>query len=654
MKKYKSIAKAVLLSCTLALTTSCNDFLDKAPDDQLTMEMIFTDKIRTEDWLAGVYSSIPSPMWGYFKAQGYNIMGDDITIPQDWSPYGWSNVYAYTTGNWSPISTWDPYYWVELHKRIRSGLIFLQEAKVLPEKDLKESYVNQMKYEVRFLIAYYYSLMIELYGAIPFTPGVLVSVDAPESEMMTPQRPYAEVVDWIDKELLEVSEHLPAVYPNNTDWGRATSIMALAIRAKTLLFAASPLFNGNPDLKDWKNSEGEFLFDAEAKPERWEKAAKAHLDLIKAAEAAGHKLYYEYNVDGSIDPFMSYYNMSLKRFSEGNKEILFGRPENVDLNYWQAHHLPKGIGGNAAMGVTQELVDAFYMKNGEMPILGYNEDGSPIINPESGYVENGFSTNTEYRTTKWPGGGPSNLANKETGVSPVTEEGTYNMYCNREPRFYVSVIYNGAWLGVDNRRVDFLQGGRDTDMTFDSPQNGYNVRKRISLAVLPRDGKYVYQPGILYRMAEAYLGYAEALNESSPAPTPDVYKYVNLIRERAGMPQYGTGKDSNGFDKIPLNGQDEVREAIYHERRVELCCENGLRYLDLRRWKKAEEVLNQPMYGMNFSGTKLSDDPNDDAAFFKRQQYIKRVYERKFYWYPIYQDQIDKDPTLVQAPFWDK
>ena len=511
------------MSCTLALTTSCNDFLDKAPDDQLTMEMIFTDKIRTEDWLAGVYSSIPSPMWGYFKEQGYNIMGDDITIPQDWSPYGWSSVYAYTTGNWSPISTWDPYYWVELHKRIRSGLIFLQEAKVLPEKDLKESYVNQMKYEVRFLIAYYYSLMIELYGAIPFTPGVLVAVDAPESEMMTPQRPYAEVVDWIDKELLEVSEHLPAVYPNNTDWGRATSIMALAIRAKTLLFAASPLFNGNPDLKDWKNSEGEFLFDAEAKPERWEKAAKAHLDLIKAAEAAGHKLYYEYNVDGSIDPFMSYYNMSLKRFSEGNKEILFGRPENENLNSWQAHHLPKGIGGNAAMGVTQELVDAFYMKNGEMPILGYNEDGSPIINPESGYVENGFSTNTEYRTTKWPGGGPSNLANKETGVSPVTEEGTYNMYCNREPRFYVSVIYNGAWLGVDNRRVNFLQGGRDTDMTFDSPQNGYNVRKRISLDVFPRDKKHVYQPGILYRMAEAYLGYAEALNESSPAPTPDVY-----------------------------------------------------------------------------------------------------------------------------------
>ena len=67
MKKYKSIAKAVLLSCTLALTTSCNDFLDKAPDDQLTMEMIFTDKIRTEDWLAGVYFIYSQPHVGVFQ-----------------------------------------------------------------------------------------------------------------------------------------------------------------------------------------------------------------------------------------------------------------------------------------------------------------------------------------------------------------------------------------------------------------------------------------------------------------------------------------------------------------------------------------------------------------------------------------------------------
>ena len=90
------------------------------------------------------------------------------------------------------------------------------------------------------------------------------------------------------------------------------------------------------------------------------------------------------------------------------------------------------------------------------------------------------------------------------------------------------------------------------------------------------------------------------------------------------------------------------------KRRVELCCESGIRYFDLRRWKEAESVLNQPMYGMNFSGTELSDDPNNPKAFYVRTQYIKRVYERKYYWYPVHQTEIDKDPTLVQAPFWNE
>lgn len=638
MKKHKSIVTTVLLSLTMALTTSCNDFLDKSPDDQLNMEMIFTDKMRTEDWLAGVYSSVPSPMWGYFKDQGYNIMGDDITIPQDWSPYGWANVYAYTTGNWSPISAWGPYYWVELSKRIRSGLIFMEQVKVIPNKDLTESYVFQMKNEVRFLIAYYYSLMIELYGSIPFTPGVIYPVDAPESELMTSQVPYDKIVDWIDKELLDVSKNLPAVYPSNNNWGRATSIMALAIRAKTLLYAASPLFNGNPDLKDWKNSEGELLFDSQEKTEKWAKAASAHLELINAAETAGYKLYYEYNADGTIDPFMSYYNMSLKRFSEGNREIIFGRAENRDLYYWQDHHLPKGIGGNAAMGVTQELVDAFYMKNGEVPILGYNNDGSAIINPQSGYVEKGFSTNNELRVTKWPGGGPASLANKETGISPVTEVGTYNMYCNREPRFYVSVIFNGAWLGVANRHVEFLQGGRDTDMTFDSPQNGYNIRKRISLDVFPREKKYTYQPGILYRMADAYLGYAEALNESLGSPNDDVYKYVNLIRERAGIPALKEG----------LN-KEEMRAAIQQERRVEFNCE-GIRFHDLRRWKLGEKYLGGKLYGMNHDGSEKSDDVNNPKAFYKRTYYKSRTFNKRMYLWPVPQAQMDINPKLKQAP----
>ena len=632
MKKCKSIYICLLF---VSLLAGC-DFLDKQPDDQLTMDMIWSDRVRTEDWLAGVYSSIPNPLWGYMKDQGYNIMGDDITIPQDWSPYGWANVYAFTVASWNPSSAWNPNYWIELPKRIRAGYQFLENVRIIPEVDLKEDYVNQMKAEVRFLIAYYYSLLLETYGTVPFVQGAY-DVDVPTAELMLTQTPHDEIVDWIDQELWDVSQQLPAIYPNNTDWGRITSIMALAIRAKTLLFSASPLFNGNEDFKDWKNADGVNLFDANYSVEKWQRAADAFKDLITAAEAAGYGLYYAYNSDGSIDPFMSYYNLSLMRFSEGNKEIIFGFPNAIDLGNWQAHHLPKGIGGNAAMGVTQELVDAFFMEDGTRPILGYNEDGSPKLNPECKlYSENGFSTENEMRKTRWTGGGPSSLVDGD--MSPVTMVGTFNMYCHREPRFYISVIFNKAWLGVENRQVGFLQGQQDTDMTFDSPQNGYNVRKAVPLDAFPEQGRAPYQPGILYRMADAYLGYAEALNEVLDVPNAEVYKYVNMIRERAGIPDLKEGLS-----------KEEMREAIQQERRVEFNCE-GIRIEDLRRWKLAEKYLNVRLYGMNHDGSEESDDVNNPQAFYKRTFYKERFYDKRMNVWPVPQAQIDINPNLVQAP----
>lgn len=610
----------VILLLLLAATFSgCSKYLDRMPDDQLTLDMIFSDRVRTEDWLAGVYSGIPSPMWGYYKDQGFNIMADDMTIPAPWQQFGWGNVYAYAVGNWHAGSGWNPYYWVELPKRIRSGLIFIENAKVQPEKDMDQALVDRMKNECRFLIAYYYSLMLEMYGPFPFQPGVIVPTDAPTDVLMTTQSPVDSIVNWIDTELKDVAGKLPATYPH-TDWGHATSIMALAIRARTLLFAASPLLNGNPDYKDVKNKNGTSLFNSSYDAGKWTKAAAACKELIDAAQSAGHKLYYEYNDDNTIDPFMSYYNMSLKRVSDGNTEILFGRPDNWDLNWWQNHHLPTGIGGNGGLGVTQELVDAFFTKN-----------GLPITDPASGYSENGFSAAGEVRKTKWKGAeGPDRVPGQ------VTQAGTFNMYCNREPRFYVSVIYNEAWLGVANRRANFFLGGTDGGPSFDAPQNGYEVRKRISLDTYPREGKNPYQPGILYRLAEAYLSYAEALNESSPGHE-DILRYINLVRERAGIPGLSGGS------------QEEIREAIRRERRVEFNCE-GIRFHDIRRWKIGEQMLNRDMFGMNFNGTVKSDDVNNDKAYYKRTFNMHRSFTKKMYLWPVPQAQMDINPNLVQMP----
>ncbi|WP_114790347.1 RagB/SusD family nutrient uptake outer membrane protein [Niabella yanshanensis] len=621
MKTRKYII--IIIVVTSIFFPGCSKYLDRMPDDQLTLDMIFSDKIRMEDWLAGVYQGIPSPMWGYMKDQGFSIMGDDMCIPEEWRPFGWQNVHEFTIGNWHRESPWNPNYWVELPKRIRSGLIFIENAKPQPEKGLTQEIVDRMKNEARFLNAYYYWLMVEVYGPIPFKPGVITPNDAPSAELMIAQSPVDSVVNWIDTELKDVSTKLPATYSGpllGENYGRATSIMALAVRARMLLHAASPLLNGNPDYTGVVNKNGTALFGGSYDAGKWTRAAQAHKELIDAATAAGHHLYIERNNDGSVDPFMSYYNMSLKRYSEGNTEILFDRPNNWDLNIWQYHHLPIGIGGNGALGVTQELVDAFFTKN-----------GLPISDPASGYSESGFSTAGEVRNTKWRGAeGPNRIAGQ------VTMPGTYNMYCNREPRFYVSVLYNEAWLGVDNRRAEFFYGSRDNNKTFDSPQNGYEVRKRVGLEIFPRNNVSTYQPGILYRLAEAYLGYAEALNESNPG-NPDILKYINLVRERAGIPGLTGGS------------QQEIREAIQRERRVEFNCE-GVRIHDLRRWKLAERDLNKDMMGMNFFGTKKSSDAANPNAFYKRTFNMRRSFSKKMYLWPVPQTEIDKNPNLTQMP----
>ena len=241
------------------------------------------------------------------------------------------------------------------------------------------------------------------------------------------------------------------------------------------------------------------------------------------------------------------------------------------------------------------------------------------------------------RHTKWPGGGPSSTYDNANGNRPVTLPGTYKMYCNREPRFYVSVIFNNEWLNVVNRRVNNLQGvGEDASKSFDAPWTGYNVRKQVSLDVFPRDNKYSYQPGILYRLAEAYLGYAEALNESQDGPNENVYHYVNLIRERAGLPNLPQGLS-----------KEQMRAAIQQERRVEFNCE-GIRLNDLRRWKLAEKYLNHSYWGMNRNGTMASDDANNPNAYYKRTLWKPRTFTKKMYLMPIPQKQMDINVKLRQ------
>lgn len=639
------------------ITLGCSDYLDNAPDDTLTMEMVFNDKTRMEDWLSGVYNKIPDPTWQDFVVNyGYDSMGDDLDPSQRWYQW-WGNSLNFIIGQWYTNSSWLADVWAGCPQRIRSAYIFIENAHALPDQNVSEEDMVTMKNECRFLIAYYYWLMLEAHGGIPYFDG-LVEIDDPT--LMRGQETFDDMIDRLDTQLKDLSTKLPASWIGKSTqyYGRATSIMCLAVRARMLLFAASPLVNGNEWYRGYTNYDGRERFNSTYDPSKWKRAADACKELIEAAHAAGHDLIREYNADGSIDPFMSCYNVYFLR-GDQNKEALFIRASN-DYSSLDAHSTPRGASGNGGLGVYQTLVDAFAMKDGSVPIDGYNGNyGSPIINKTSGYTERGFSLSKDIRKTKYnlyrecPGATVDSVGADGNTYNQITDEGTYNMYVNREPRFYLTVMWNRQWYHQAGRETRFMYGELDGGPTHDAPQGGYLNRKKVSLEQKNRDGIHPYRPGILYRLGEAYLNYAEALNECEPG-NPDILKYLNLIRERAGVPQYGEGTDSNGFKKMSLGDQNEVRAAIRRERRVELCCEDGIRYFDLRRWKLAEEVLDQPMYGMNFRGTELSDDPDNPNAYFVRTQYITRKYERKYYWYPVYQNEIDKDPTLVQAPFWDQ
>lgn len=607
----------------MQLLTSCVDYLDKESDTELTLPMVFEDKTRIEGWLANVYSHVPDPYWGYARKLGWDILSDDMTASERWRQWDWK-VIPMLLGEWTPSTDWDGNYWARLPQLIREANIFIENVHPLPEQGISATEVTYMKAEMRFMIAYYYYLLSNTYGPVPFKPNYIAPTDFNLADLMEGQRPYYEVVDWVDKELKEVAEILPAKYAEARKYGRATSIMCLAVRARMLLFAASPLVNGNPDYANHKNKDGENLFSTTADKTKWAYAAQACKELIDAAEAAGHKLYTEKNEDGTIDPFMSYQNLFLTRYDEGNTEILFARPGGSEYGEYEKHATPAASGGSGGLGVTQSLVDAFFMEN-----------GLPINDDDSKYVETGFSVSDETRdNTVW---------DTEVNGGAISKKNTYNMYCHREPRFYITVSYNNSYFTQEKRVFNFFNGSADNPHTHDAPQNGYLIRKKISPDLNVKQGTYKYRPGIVYRLGEAYLNYAEALNESDPG-NGDILVYLNKIRERAGIRQYTTGATDDNFIHVDLNDQAEMRKLIRAERRVELSCE-GIRYDDLRRWKEAENVLNGDFYGMNFSG-------RDESSFYVRTPYLKRVYKKAYYWFPIHQSEIDKNDKLVQSPYW--
>lgn len=206
---------------------------------------------------------------------------------------------------------------------------------------------------------------------------------------------------------------------------------------------------------------------------------------------------------------------------------------------------------------------------------------------------------------------------------------------NREPRFYASVLYNGAiWKG---RTIETAVGGKDGFEPYGAQQSGggtvtgFYIRRMIDENA-PMDGIST-QSWYEVRYAEVLLNHAEALNELGRGA--EALVSLNKVRERARLP------------KVTVTDQVALREIIREERKVELAFE-GHRLWDLRRWKKAVEVLD----GKRMHGMKITKS-GDSFTFEKVECDDKnRVFKESYYKLPVPQNEIDNNPLCKQTPLW--
>ena len=202
-------------------------------------------------------------------------------------------------------------------------------------------------------------------------------------------------------------------------------------------------------------------------------------------------------------------------------------------------------------------------------------------------------------------------------------------YANRDPRFYADVLYNGA--PYKNRKAQFYEGGLDSKTSSLSPWNasktGYTIRKMVDESYDFNNQEYSKCQWVVFRLAEIYLNYAEA--SAQLGNTAEALKYLNLIRERAGMP-----------DVTATNLMDKIRQ----ERRIELCFE-GHRYFDLRRWNMAEAGAGDAI------GIVITPKTKENTSFTYKTQVIEhRVWNSALTSYPIPRSEIQKNPNIVQNP----
>ena len=669
-KRYIGIIMSVI-----AVAGSDNLDSDKYFKDRRSLEDVFTDKENTEEWLANAYSYL-----GGYNLEVSNML-NTITNFADDIYFGGNSLDAYKTFK---TGTYDEGYrhsWDDSYKGIRQASIFIQNI------DMNTKYTEEeradMKAQARFVRAYYYWLLLRKYGPVPLLPDEGLDYTAGYDDLAVQRSSYDECAEYIESEMRLAAKDLPLTRAIN-QIARPTRGAALAARARALLYAASPINNprpGDPDkFSDLVDYDGNCLMSQEYNEYKWARAAAAARDVMELpGENNGHRyeLYHKkattiaqpgypatitpyqdgdfstktWNEGGysDIDPYESYravFNGSLAMYQ--NPELIFSRGRNQGANSIAEMvklQMPKTLGGGSnAYGMTLKMCDAYYMANGdEFSREHFKEE---------------YPSGTRFVTK----------AEVEAGKYPQLKEGVYKEYADREPRFYASVAYNGAYwyLGNEkeiadrNKQIFYYRGKRD----------GYNAGMfwlRTGIGVM----KYVhpddtyqnnsidnlrYKPEPAIRYADILLMYAEAINEVSEGTydipswdgtkthsihrsVAEMRKGIKPVRMRAGVPD---------FDNNIYADKDVFRIYLKRERQIELMGE-GKRYYDIRRWKDARVEEAMPVYGCN---TLMTESDREMFHTPIAVWNLSATFSDKMWFWPISHGELKRNKRLTQNPGW--
>ena len=430
------LIRNILLIATGLSMASCN-YLDVNTDtkDRMSLEEVFTDETYTEQWLANAYSYLTNSEFADISITGSNPFNfsDDIYNPI----YKSFKEVTYGEEQW-------PYTWKYSYQGIRQAAIFIQNVDMCNELTSEER--ADYKAQARFVRAYYYWKLLQKYGPVPIVPEEGQDYTDSYEALSIPRNTYDECADYIASEMALAAKDLP-LKRELMSVSRPTRGAALAVRAKALLYAASPLMNGNTDgyAEKLVDDKGNRLLAAAYDEKKWARAAAAAKDVI---DLKAYNLYVAYKrtegFDGypvtlppyddgnfstkswpngykDIDPFESYRSVFNGELSTvENPELIFTRGNNqgsYGVNYMVFYQLPVSKAkGNNTTCVTQKQCDAYYMK-----------DGKDIPGKD---IEIGRGDGSSQRVT-----GFVTASDVSKGLYKPLEENVSLQYANREPRF---------------------------------------------------------------------------------------------------------------------------------------------------------------------------------------------------------------------------